>query len=228
MTSICFHKCLGTWLLVTAAVKSTISAVKPGRTEVRPWWVRHSESFFFPSNYWECKQDTLSHHFIQHPCKYLGGSHQLYLMRQHFARVTTTDFDSLQSQKSEWASSVCCETRGSLTLTENPLACLATTQPRANLSLFSLHLPTVNPGLAYLQMHTALPGICLLFRQRGKSCSVSRLISDTGQCIITAQVANTIQRCLIQGTVPVKTVENIVIWLVSEFSFWITLLYEGN
>lgn len=73
----------------------------------------------------------------------------------------------------------------------NPLACLAITHPRADLSLFSLHVPRMGSLTSMFMLHFLASVMCHLFRKRGKSCSVSALTSkifDMGRCIITAHV----------------------------------------
>lgn len=61
----------------------------------------------------------------------------------------------------------------------NPLACLAITHPRADLSLFSLHVPRMGPDslTSMFMLHFLASVMCHLFRNGGKSCSVSALTS---------------------------------------------------
>lgn len=121
-------------------------------SEARPCWsagfeiLCMSEPLFLITYSRVCKQDTLSHHFIQPSCKYFG-SHQLCLDRKHLARVTTATVSTSEAKMSKF-------------IVSWDFWVIAITRPRASLSFFSPHVPSVGLGFAYVHIHAALPGIC--------------------------------------------------------------------
>lgn len=76
-------------------------------SEAHPCWsagfeiLCMSEPLFLITYSRVCKQDTLSHHFIQPSCKYFG-SHQLCLDRKHLARVTTATVSTSEAKMSKF------------------------------------------------------------------------------------------------------------------------------
>lgn len=107
-----------------------------------------------------CKQDTLSHHFIQRSCKYFGGSHQLLFGQKTFGQCNHSNCWVVSTSKARMSKSSVSWDSWVINTYWNPLACSAITHRRANLSLFSLRLLHMSHGSAYIHIHAALPGIC--------------------------------------------------------------------
>lgn len=120
-------------------------------------------------------------------------------LQQHLRKISTAEakMSKLQVSQDSCVSDAHWHSYHPLPCSPLPLssACLAITQPRATLSLLSLHVSKMEVLLIHAYIHFLASVKCPLLSNRGKRCSVSSLSSskafDLTQCIIGALVATT-------------------------------------